>query len=218
MKKYISERQMCRLNRMSSSKAWLAFKKECEKAKLKKNSPLFKRIISEYKQLVDEELGVGSFKQFQTNQKRIEEYRNLLPKIEFYWDCGFLLPRTAEETESYEKKLHRKILKERLENEGAFELKKQVIDSNARERIRLKYGVLIDFMCPQEDVAEFALSIDGKRERYAKREKTMELFLRLIEAKMQNQEELLRVLQNGFPGLYGAFLLLFRDAMQWVCA
>ena len=217
MEKYKKERKYQDINRMSSE-AWLLFKKEYESAKIKKSSPLFKQIIAEYKELVDQEFGVGTFIRFQVNQKRMEEYRKLLPKIEFYTDCGFLLPKVINGEESYEKKLNRRILKECLEKEKAVELREQIINSKAREMIRLRYGIVIDFMCLEEDVSKFELHTDGKSERYIKRGKEMELFLRIIEAKMQHDEESLRVLQACFPGLYGAFLLLFRDAVQWICS
>ena len=217
MEKYKNARYGQDVNRMSSE-AWQLFKKEYGKAQLKKSSSLFKQIIAEYQELLDREFGDGTFMRFQANQKRIEEYRKLLPKVEFYTDCGFLLPRVINEEESYEKKLNRRILKECLEKERAVELREQIISSCARDRIRLKYGMVIDFMCLEEDASKFELYADGKSERYIKREKEMELFLRIIEAKMQNEEELLHVLQTYFPGLYGAFLLLFRDAVQWICS
>ena len=217
MEKYKNARYGQDVNRMSSE-TWQLFKKEYSKARLKKSSPLFKQIIAEYKELLEREFGVGTFMRFQANQKRIEEYRKLLPKVEFYTDCGFLLPRVINEEESYEKKLKRRILKERLEKDRAVELRERIINSRARELIRLRYGMVIDFMCLEEDTSKFELYANGKSERYIKRGKEMELFLRIIEAKMQNEEELLQVLQTYFPGLYGAFLLLFRDAVQWICS
>ena len=60
MEKYKKERKYQDINRMSSE-AWLLFKKEYESAKIKKSSPLFKQIIAEYKELVDQEFGVGTF-------------------------------------------------------------------------------------------------------------------------------------------------------------
>ena len=190
--------------------AWGVFEKEYNQANLQISPLLFQRILSEYKQLLDEELGIGTFSRFVANQRLIEEYQSMLPKFEFYNSCGFLFPRVIKEGRTRQDELCLKNFKERLTKEGVFELREQVLVSKARQTIQEKYSLLIYFLSPKNVVASYELYDFRMEHRGSKQDKALKTFLYMIGAMLQGEEEKIEWLERYYPDLYRAFLVLFR--------
>jgi hypothetical protein len=187
---------------------WRAFVRAYDKSSSKGHQGLFRLIISDFSQLLDAELGEGTFSRFVDVQKMIKEYQALRPPIEFYIDHGFLLPRQAENNRTRQEKLRLKILKDSLKESGAVELKEKVLASKAIEKIKEKYGFLLDCMYPREMLDRYGLCDPAGRFSYENNNAVV-AYLRIMGAMLQGEVDKLELLEEYYPDLYKEFLLLF---------
>lgn len=198
---------------ITQHKSWKPFQAEYTHARTNKNTRLFRPIIDEYRRLVDKELGTGVFARFQANQRGLREYQNSRPQIEFYVEGGFLLTRAIKSEQAREESLRKKILQERLEKDGAFELRAKVAQSQARQEIRKKYGTLIDLLIPTSDVRDYVLN-DENAEALLPKDAARLLFQQMADAKRQRKTEALNLCQKHLPEMYKAFTTLFQETVS----
>ena len=193
--------------------AWEEFFKAYEEAYTNPSSELYQEIFSGFKQLLDAELGEGTFRTFVKNQMRLVEYQASLPKFSMCNDGGFLVPKLITKGRTRREDLQSKILRESLEKDGAFELRERVLDSNARRTTREKYGFIIDLLFPRDMFLLHELCDDVGRHASSREDKAVKTFLAIKWAKRQNDTVTIGLMESYFPDLYAAFLSLFREMM-----
>ena len=188
------------------TEALTLFKKACAQAMARKNSRLLRLIKQEYKQLIDEEFGCGTFAKFEECQRMIEEYQAFSPRVEFYTHHGFVFPRVIIEKESFGERLRRQILQEGIEKEGAFALRERILHSKARQKIRSKYGLALALLRGNVGLSGYGLC--DTPEPFAKGDAAEKVLAQLLVAREQNDKDQLTLVGEFFPDVYKAFSFL----------
>ena len=191
---------------------WEVFAKVYDQSFAKKHPQLLCLILSDFKGLLDAELGLGTFSNFLEGQKKIKEYKELLPAFEFCDNYGFLLPKTSQNNKTYQEQLRLNILKASLAESGALTLRERVLDSNAREIIRERYGFLIDCMYPRE-IFEIYELCDSDGRFNCMKNKAITSFLRIMEVMLQGQVDKMELIERYYPDLYRVFLYQFHKIL-----